>query len=155
MGFSALGYVWAIQAPDPLSKLALLVFSEGCNEAGEGPFNVEKTAEMCGVDGDELFVAFGRLISAGLLEPIPETFEFRLVGFVPAKRTTYIKRKMSPKLRREILDRDGWKCVRCGAEEGLTVDHITPERRNGADDHANLQTLCMPCNRRKGFKAHG
>ena len=45
-------------------------------------------------------------------------------------------------LRATILERDGFKCVRCGSRNRLEVDHIEP-----GDNHApdNLQTLCRNC----------
>ncbi|NUO57264.1 MAG: hypothetical protein HOV78_11400 [Hamadaea sp.] len=46
--------------------------------------------------------------------------------------------------------RDGWKCVQCGAMAPLSLDHIWPWSLGGSDRPENLQTLCMPCNLRKG-----
>ena len=47
-------------------------------------------------------------------------------------------------LRLEVLRRDGWQCVKCGARGRLEVDHVRPVRDHpdGAFDMANLQTLC-------------
>ncbi len=54
-------------------------------------------------------------------------------------------------LRHEILERDGWKCRRCGSRKCLEVDHIRPVRNDPgrAFDKANLQSLCCPCHTRK------
>lgn len=46
-----------------------------------------------------------------------------------------------------VLARDGYKCVECGSEENLQVDHIKPfslfpELRFSYD---NARTLCKPC----------
>lgn len=62
--------------------------------------------------------------------------------------------------RREVLERDGWECQRCGllnheheAEygRGLEVHHIIPFRTfdelEAAHDTANLVTLCRPCHK--------
>jgi 5-methylcytosine-specific restriction endonuclease McrA len=35
---------------------------------------------------------------------------------------------------------------------GLELDHIHPERLGGGDGPENIQLLCRPCNRRKGWK---
>jgi len=59
-----------------------------------------------------------------------------------------IKRRKLPF--RKVWDRDGWKCVECGAHDNLTVDHIIPLSKGGTDDLANLQTMCGSCNSRKG-----
>jgi hypothetical protein len=53
-------------------------------------------------------------------------------------------------LRHEVYAHDGWKCVYCGSKKLLEVDHIMPIAKGGTDDRDNLQTLCRPCNRRKG-----
>jgi 5-methylcytosine-specific restriction endonuclease McrA len=54
------------------------------------------------------------------------------------------------KLRITVLDRDGWTCASCN-RPAHTVDHIIP-RVKGGDMWAldNLQSLCKPCNSRKG-----
>ena len=45
------------------------------------------------------------------------------------------------------LDRDGWKCTKCGKYAGrLEVDHRVPLEDGGAVyDLVNLQTLCRSC----------
>lgn len=54
-------------------------------------------------------------------------------------------------VRLEVLRRDGWKCVKCGANGRLEVDHIKPVRTNPelGFEKSNLQTLCGPCHSRK------
>ncbi len=54
--------------------------------------------------------------------------------------------RISEKLRRQVYDRDEWKCVRCGSPDKLTVDHKWPHSRGGNISLANLQTLCNDCN---------
>jgi hypothetical protein len=60
-------------------------------------------------------------------------------------------RKVSPKLRREVFMRDGFRCRECGSSPDknqafLEVDHIVPFSRGGSSDINNLQTLCSDCN---------
>jgi len=57
-----------------------------------------------------------------------------------------------PKLRFKVLERDGCKCVYCGAERYLEIDHIIPLSKGGKTNLNNLQTLCMKCNKGKGIK---
>ena len=54
-------------------------------------------------------------------------------------------------VRLEAKRRDGWKCVQCGEQGRLEVDHIIPVRTapERAYDLTNLQTLCVPCHSRK------
>ena len=56
--------------------------------------------------------------------------------------------------RKKVFDRDGNRCLKCGAAENLTVDHITSIAQGGTDEITNLQTLCYPCNLKKGSKVH-
>ncbi len=66
----------------------------------------------------------------------------------------YQRKMMSPKLRYDVLKRDGFRCAICGRgrEDGvkLEVDHIIPVSKGGKTKMSNLQTLCMECNRGKG-----
>lgn len=74
------------------------------------------------------------------------------------KRTAVMRRGISPQLRMEILERNGFTCQLCGAGPGdpdpynkmrkvrLQVDHILPVSQGGADDRANLRALCTTCN---------
>lgn len=47
------------------------------------------------------------------------------------------------RLRRQALERDGWTCTvpGCGAR-AVVADHITRRQDGGADDLANLRSLC-------------
>ena len=53
------------------------------------------------------------------------------------------------KIRKRILERDGYTCQQCGME-GNSVDHIVPRSMQGSDEDWNLQTLCISCNSAKG-----
>ena len=63
---------------------------------------------------------------------------------------------MSPSLRYNILQRDGFRCVLCGRgrEDGvkLHVDHIVPVSKGGRTVSDNLRTLCEDCNLGKSDK---
>ena len=54
-----------------------------------------------------------------------------------------------PSIKREIVERDGWRCRMCGAEEDLRFDHITPVRDGGDGRAANGQLLCHRCHANK------
>lgn len=62
----------------------------------------------------------------------------------------YERKRMTPSLRYEILQRDRFRCVLCGcsAEDGVTlhVDHIQPVSKGGKTTRDNLRTLCESCN---------
>lgn len=53
--------------------------------------------------------------------------------------------------RKNILRRDGYKCVYCGRSDiALTVDHIIPKARGGTDSWENMVCACTSCNNKKG-----
>src|SRR3990167_11470530 len=51
---------------------------------------------------------------------------------------------------KEALLNQYGKCLACGSEENLTLDHIIPRARGGPNNRNNLQLLCRPCNEAKG-----
>ena len=63
----------------------------------------------------------------------------------------YLRGKKWARLRRRILDRDGWRCRECGSARGrFEVDHIVSEHAGGARfEEENLQALCEICHRSK------
>jgi len=72
-----------------------------------------------------------------------------------------IARTISPQLRNEILERNGFTCQLCGAGPGdtdpfnphrkvtLHIDHIIPISQGGTDDKDNLRVSCSACNQGK------
>ena len=65
---------------------------------------------------------------------------------------TYKKKKISISLRMEVYERDNFKCVTCGTQQNLSLDHIKPEVLGGESTIENLQTMCKSCNSRKGAR---
>lgn len=101
-------------------------------------------------------------------------FEGREWPIVRSARRLKFKYPAHAALRRHVFRRDGYRCVRCGAEalevpEGydgretlhtttfvstgyrdvLVLDHIVTLRAGGRSVVENLQTLCETCNKRK------
>ena len=66
------------------------------------------------------------------------------------------RRIMTDSLRYDVMKRDNFRCVLCGAsaQDGvrLHVDHIFPVSRGGKTEMSNLRTLCERCNMGKGAK---
>jgi hypothetical protein len=64
---------------------------------------------------------------------------------------TCVRREtIPPEVRARVFERDGGACRRCARTADLTIDHVVPFAAGGTDDEENLQTLCRPCNSRKG-----
>mgnify|MGYP001627150511 CR=1 FL=1 len=65
-------------------------------------------------------------------------------------RIPYKKIELS---RKNILRRDNHRCQYCGTTSPpLTVDHVIPRSRGGADQWENLVCACVHCNNKKGSR---
>ncbi len=74
------------------------------------------------------------------------------------KRVPTLGRGISPQLRNEILERNGFTCQLCGAGPNdpdpfnpnrkirLHIDHIVPLSQGGTSEKDNLRVLCSACN---------
>ena len=67
-------------------------------------------------------------------------------------------RSVSLSLRYNVLKRDNFRCVHCGASPALNpgtqlhIDHKVPWSKGGETEEENLQTLCSDCNLGKSNK---
>ena len=52
---------------------------------------------------------------------------------------------ISPKVRKEVLERDGHQCIICGANYGLQIAHYISRARGGLGKAQNLATMCVSC----------
>jgi len=52
--------------------------------------------------------------------------------------------------RQNIKEEWGHQCAYCGSEENLTIDHIVPQSKGGADVTKNVVCCCHHCNQSKG-----
>lgn len=80
---------------------------------------------------------------------------------ISLERRPVVARKMSAKLRRQILARDGGTCQMCGSAAGeesgcepgkkclLEIDHVLPISQGGTDDPSNLRAVCKYFNKDK------
>lgn len=81
--------------------------------------------------------------------------EYRLVSL---NRDASIARGITPQLRIQILERNGFTCQLCGAGAGdpddlepsrkvrLHIDHIVPVSQGGTNTYDNLRAVCSTCN---------
>jgi 5-methylcytosine-specific restriction endonuclease McrA len=57
------------------------------------------------------------------------------------KRTRTVK----PSVRRQTLERDGYRCSRCNGTRGLQIHHLHERQHGGGHEPSNLRTLCRAC----------
>lgn len=51
-----------------------------------------------------------------------------------------------------ILEEYGQRCLKCGSENNIVLDHIVPLGEGGSNTVDNLQPLCYQCNHEKGVE---
>lgn len=109
---------------------------------------------------DKLFYVFNNiddLINKGIFEKTVGELWDDLDKQKSPKKTPRRKRKpLTKSIKHEVLKRDNYKCVECGAikeDTTLHVDHIVPVAQGGSDELDNLQTLCKSCNLSKSNRA--
>jgi 5-methylcytosine-specific restriction endonuclease McrA len=87
----------------------------------------------------EVIKSFGKDIKTGM-NTIKRPSVIRLLKYV------YTPFKRVELSRKNIYRRDGHKCVYCGDDKKLTLDHVLPKSRGGKNTWANLVTCCARCN---------
>ncbi len=55
-------------------------------------------------------------------------------------------------IREFIFKRDNYRCLCCGSNDNLSIDHIKSINSGGENKISNLQTLCRSCNSSKSTK---
>jgi hypothetical protein len=114
------------------------------------------TCRVCGINKPYSHTAEVHMgVCMGCAEPIANHFWKGLGGkWLTWDEDTVsrrpIKEPIPSKLRWEVFKRDGYRCLECDSKHDLTADHILAESRGGPATLENLQTLCRPCNSRKG-----
>ncbi len=83
--------------------------------------------------------------------------EYMLTALPPERPDINFGRKLSAKIRAEVLDRNGFTCQMCGLTPGdidsytnrkvrLHIGHIKDKSLGGKDELSNLRALCSTCN---------
>ncbi len=68
-----------------------------------------------------------------------------MTGLFPKRRRLQLDTATYRRLRQRVLERDGWRCQRCGRMNELQVHHICPRSQLGEHAEGNLITLCASC----------
>jgi len=74
---------------------------------------------------------------------------------IPSIESQKERAKVTNGLRYDIMRRDNFHCVLCGAtgkDDQLVIDHIIPIAKGGKTELDNLRTLCFSCNSGKRDK---
>ena len=80
----------------------------------------------------------------------PQTFRPTVIRLRQFVRVPY---RQIPLTRRNVFQRDGYACQYCGTTvDCLSIDHVFPRSRGGADLWENVTTACLTCNVRKGSR---
>jgi hypothetical protein len=120
------------------------------NESWEGVIPSRVLGTLCNVRSARRSVV--ELERIGAVHPGPHGEHVIVDATLYIRRPPKGRRYISRITRRSVHDRDGWLCVDCGANGALTLDHVFPWSLGGSDEESNLQTMCRPCNSRKGAK---
>lgn len=137
---TAVETVWSAKLP-PEAKLMLLalVHEDGC---------VPRAAVRCGLLPRHGGALAEQLRATGWLDD-----NFKLVVIRTAddalRNPLRDDTPLPARLRRAVLERDGWRCTQCYTDSDLQVDHIVPRAYGGKTVLDNLRVLCGPCNREK------
>ncbi len=98
----------------------------------------------------------GRLVEAGLWRRVKGGYTFHeWAEHQPSNKRRHGEwRAHIPQWVRDLVyARDGHRCVYCNRTTDLSLDHVRPWSLLGRDGPENLQTLCTPCNSRKGARS--
>lgn len=52
----------------------------------------------------------------------------------------------------EMLDMHDGKCLACGTDKNISMDHVKPLSKGGRHEPSNIQPLCLSCNSSKHTK---
>lgn len=82
-----------------------------------------------------------------ILYEIQRFFEYK-----PEEQYKTKRKLISNKIKKQVFERDKYRCLKCGTHKDLSIDHIIPIIKDGDNNVENLQTLCVSCNSSKGAK---
>jgi len=146
-----------------LDSLELFVIDNACYNK-HMQFDKLASRPLLGVTCDDLNELVKKY-ELSTFDAIVMTEKLKLWGIIPinnqgcnsqitvSRKNT--RRPISNSKRYDVLRRDNFQCVLCGAsgvEANLEVDHVVSVSRGGTDEISNLRCLCFKCNRGKHSK---
>lgn len=115
-------------------------------------FDAEAVAFALGAEAEEVEALLSAMQAKGMVE------EGQIVRWEESQRSGdfgYERAQARARFSGDIFARDEFCCVYCGAgvdSVELTIDHVVPLSRGGANDPENLATACRSSNRAKGAR---
>src|SRR5713101_3568083 len=91
------------------------------------------------------FVAFMSFCLRRRGRSFSHTHEGGMADSVPRRPRLRLDPESYKRLREQVLERDGWRCQRCGRMSELQAHHISSRSQLGDDAEYNLITLCTGC----------
>ncbi len=76
---------------------------------------------------------------------VGEYFQLHNAGLAETPHPGNTTRQFSWVSKVTAFDRDGWKCVVCGATSNLEMDHAVALMNGGCNEISNLYALCHTC----------
>lgn len=130
--------------------ILLCLAAEGSTRGRIDGLTDEEIAMILRMPVEEWQILKDRFQSRGLIE-FDESGAFipnwtELEGLERYQDREYLQHQCS------VFERDGYRCVYCGAGDRLTLDHIIPQSRGGSHEPENLATCCSSCNSSKGAR---
>jgi len=111
------------------SPINVTSFKRGFNLVFKGK------AEVVQSTGEPLITSLGEFLRPVII---------RLLDYI-----SYRPKKISVSKNR-IMKRDKFRCVYCGSQKHLTIDHVIPKSKGGQNTWSNMVTCCSKCNCKKG-----
>lgn len=141
----------------------LTAFATGCDSRGQYYASAGLMGRLCWWEmapKEKLQAWRDELVARGDLKVAPLALDVysghSVMIATLQKRSRFQRFQARPAIpdsaRQFVYDRDGRRCLHCGTTKALSLDHIFPYSLGGTDDPENLQTLCRPCNSKKGAR---
>ena len=101
---------------------------------------------------EPIHISSGRRAIVLLLKQKAQKLSSRVIRLLNYVRIPFAKMITHKPSKSAIYRRDGNKCMYCGCNRNLTIDHIIPRSKGGGDHYLNLVVACSKCNTKKGDK---
>lgn len=151
-------HCWKVNTIKSTPKLVLMYIATVSDDFGKCEAPIPEISKRTGLsyravcDAVSYLRLSGILVSEGMHGHNKQHTVIISDEHIAEESKTINKKKIPAALRSMVFERDMYRCKNCGTWKELSVDHIHPESLGGLLVLENLQTLCRPCNSKKGTK---